>query len=113
MDNNDRRSALRLRQEERAVVRPVDAEESFSHAALYCSTIDISPSGIQIRSVASIPPGARVNIAIMLEGLNQVFYLAGKVKWCARLQDAENHTLGIEFQENDISDMTSWRRIFN
>ena len=111
-DHDARRKHPRLRREERAVIRQLNISgEDVTVSKYYCTTVDISPGGVQIQTKRAFPLGEQVEITINLEGHASPFNLSGVTRWIAPSKDEPGYVLGIELiTDNNIS---NWRRLFN
>jgi len=108
----DRRKHPRLRREERAVIRQLNISgEDVTVSKYYCTTVDISPGGLQIQTKKPFPLGEQVEITINLEGQNGAFNLSGVTRWIAPSKDEPGYVLGIELINNNS--MAGWRRMFH
>jgi Tfp pilus assembly protein PilZ len=108
----DRRRHPRLRREERAVIRQLNISgEDVTVSKYYCTTVDISPGGLQIQTKKPFPLGEQVEITINLEGQNNAFNLSGVTRWIAPSKDEPGYVLGIELINNN--GMAGWRRMFH
>ncbi len=66
----------------------------------YCTTVDISPGGLQIQTKKPFPLGEQVEITINLEGQNGAFNLSGVTRWIAPSKDEPgSYVLGIELDQ--------------
>lgn len=112
VSHDDRRKHPRLRREERAVIRQLNISgEDVTVSKYYCTTVDISPGGVQIQTKRAFPLGEQVEITINLEGNPTPFNLSGVTRWIAPSSGEPGYVLGIELiTDNNIS---NWRRLFN
>ena len=112
VDHDERRKHPRLRREERAVIRQLNISgEDVTVSKYYCTTVDISPGGVQIQTKRAFPLGEQVEITINLEGNPSPFNLSGVTRWIAPSSGEPGYVLGIELiTDNNIS---NWRRLFN
>ncbi|MBU6510647.1 MAG: PilZ domain-containing protein [Gammaproteobacteria bacterium] len=110
----DRRKYPRLRREERAVLHRADSgDDDPAVNVLYCKTVDISPTGLQVRAKQQLPPGEPVDVVISLEGYGDSFHLRGESRWCRPAEGTDEFLLGVELLPVEGSDLALWRRIFN
>src|SRR5215469_5390982 len=108
----ERRKHPRLRREERAVIRQLNISgEDVTVSKYYCTTVDISPGGLQIQTKKPFPLGEQVEITINLEGQNGAFNLSGVTRWIAPSKSEPGYVLGIELINNNS--MANWRRLFH
>ena len=112
VDHDERRKHPRLRREERAVIRQLNISgEDVTVSKYYCTTVDISPGGLQIQTKKPFPLGEQVEVTINLEGQNGAFNLSGVTRWIAPSKGEPGYVLGVELiTDNNIS---TWRRLFN
>ena len=112
VDHDERRKHPRLRREERAVIRQLNISgEDVTVSKYYCTTVDISPGGVQIQTKRAFPLGEQVEITINLEGHPAAFNLSGVTRWIAPSKGEPGYVLGVELiTDNNIS---NWRRLFN
>jgi len=111
-DHDERRKHPRLRREERAVIRQLNISgEDVTVSKYYCTTVDISPGGVQIQTKRAFPLGEQVELTVNLEGHPSAFNLSGVTRWIAPSKGEPGYVLGIELiTDNNIS---NWRRLFN
>ncbi len=108
----DRRRHPRLRKEERAVIRQLNISgEDVTVSKYYCTTVDISPGGLQIQTKKAFPLGEQVEITINLEGQAAAFNLSGVTRWIAPSKAEPGYVLGIELITNNS--ISNWKRMFN
>ena len=111
-DHDERRKHPRLRREERAVIRQLNISgEDVTVSKYYCTTIDISPGGLQIQTKKPFPLGEQVEISINLEGQNGAFNLSGVTRWIAPSKGEPGYVLGIELINNN--GISGWKRMFH
>ena len=114
MVNNpeDRRRFQRIQKEERAIIRQLNISgEDVTVSRFHCTTLDISPSGLQIHTKKSFPLGEQVEITVNLEGQGGAFSLSGVTRWIEPSKEAPGYVLGVELINNNS--MSLWRRIFH
>ena len=112
VSHDERRKHPRLRREERAVIRQLNISgEDVTVSKYYCTTVDISPGGVQIQTKRAFPLGEQVEITINLEGHPAAFNLSGVTRWIAPSKGEPGYVLGIELiTDNNIA---GWRRLFH
>ncbi len=108
----ERRRYARLRREERVILRKLNDDDP-PDAELYCSTVDISPSGLQVRLRKALLPGEPVDVVLQIEGYVNPFHLTGETKWCVPLRGENTYLAGVEIRATQNRDFTFWRRVFN
>lgn len=108
----ERRRHPRLRKEERAVIRMLNISgEDVTVSKYYCTTVDISPTGLQIRTRKVFPVGEQVEINLTLEGYETAFNLSGITRWISDSKDEPGYVIGIELITNNS--IANWRRLFH
>jgi Tfp pilus assembly protein PilZ len=108
----ERRKFPRLRREERAVIRMLNISgEDVTVSKYYCTTVDISATGLQILTKKPFPIGEQVEIVINLEGQGNSYSLSGITRWIAPSKGEPGFVLGIELI-ND-KNITNWKNIFH
>lgn len=111
---DERRRFPRMRREERAVLREINkSDDDPVRGTHYCTTLDISPTGLQIRLKRELQAGEPVAVDIHLEGYGESFHLCGETKWCRQLPGEAAYLAGVEILDIDGGNATSWRRVFN
>jgi hypothetical protein len=114
MKSDERRKYPRMRREEQAVIRRMDdPDEDLVHTTLYCKTIDVSPTGMQVRLKKALQSGEKVDVIIQVEGYGNSFHLRGEIKWCRELNGEDACLAGIQVIDTGNSDLASWKRVFN
>jgi hypothetical protein len=74
-----------------------------------CDTLDVSHSGLRVRTSESVTVGAILQIGVELPDETEPFYLVGQVRW--RMQDKENPgswIAGFEVLHSLGSDIEQW-----
>jgi Tfp pilus assembly protein PilZ len=108
----EKRKHPRLRREERAVIRQLNISgEDVTVSKYYCTTIDISPGGLQIHTKKPFALGEQVEITINLEGQGPGYNLSGITRWIAPSKGEPGFVLGIELINNNS--ITNWKHLFH
>jgi hypothetical protein len=111
-DQSDKRRHPRLMREETLSIRPISGGHDTPEGdAVYCSTVDMSAAGVQVKVPESLPEGQLLDIWIaMLDDLG-TYHLRGKVNW-VRPGDGGTLVAGIEVML-DSEDLRGWQDLFN
>lgn len=77
-----------------------------------CSTIDISKSGIQIKSLQPLAVNSVLDLSIMLDGSTREFLVTGNVKWCKH-STGVSHAVGIQLKSRSgtPTDLDDWKKL--
>lgn len=112
----EKRRHPRLLREEILSIKLIAPPTDFAHQgeAIYCSTRDLSASGMQININVEMPVGQEVDIWIVLLENKGTFHLNGKVSWI-RHQDDDHEPgewlAGLAL-EADSEDLAAWQALF-
>lgn len=115
MEKESRREP-RIIREDTLSLRLVDNERRTPQpdASFYCSTVDISASGMQILLTDPLPIQQLVEIWIVLADNLGTYNLIGKINRLVELDDPDEpdgFLTGVELQ-NDSPDIRAWRELF-
>lgn len=111
---DERRKHERKPIQDRAVIhRQAEALDAAS-ATLYCTTVDISAAGLQLKLKQALDAGERIDIVIHVPGYKDSFHLRGEARWSAPGRD-KHYFLGIEIDEGagQSRDLSAWRKLFS
>jgi Tfp pilus assembly protein PilZ len=108
----ERRSAPRLTRRERLVIRPFTPKSGAYMTTIYCSTVDISPQGLQVQLDYTLPVGHVLDLSVKLEREQQRFKLAGEIRWVNKMTTGDAYRLGLLLRERGCTDIKRWRRLF-
>ena len=99
--------------QDRAVIHR-QAEQDPAHSTLYCTTVDISPAGLQLKLRQALEKGERIDIVIHVPGHKDSFHLRGEARWSAPTRQDKTFLLGIEIDagSTESRDLSAWRKIF-
>jgi len=102
MENNELRKEHRVPKQESVYIEVLtSSSKSDKGLVVECSTHDISPSGIKVRSHYPIKQGSLK------------YLLTGEVKWCNQLNDEPTYNCGFELVDAEHSDIKLWRELFD
>lgn len=112
----DNRREPRIIREDTLSLRLIDHERSIPqpNARFYCSTVDISASGMQILLNDALPIQQLVEIWIVLADNLGTYNLIGKINRVVELDDPDEpdgFLTGVELQ-NHSPDIRTWRELF-
>ena len=110
---DERRRYERRSMQDRAVVHR-QAVQDPTHSTLYCTTVDISPAGLQLKLRQALEKGERLDIVIHVPGHKESFHLRGETRWSSTTQHDKTFLLGIEIDagETQSRDISAWRKLF-
>lgn len=83
-----------------------------AHATLYCTTVDISLAGLQLRLKQALAVGEPVELVVHVPGHPGSFRLRGETRWCAAAQGDKSYLLGIELAGVEDPEYEDWRNLF-
>lgn len=109
---DERRRYERRAVQDRAVIHR-QAEDP-AHQTLYCTTVDISPAGLQLKLRQALEQGEHIDIVIHVPGHKETFHLRGETRWSSPTRQDKTFLLGIEIDSGatEHHDLSAWRRIF-
>ena len=110
---DERRRHERRVVQDRAVIHR-QAVQDPTHSTLYCTTVDISPAGLQLKLRQALEKGERIDIVIHVPGHKDSFHLRGETRWSASTSQDKTFLLGIEIDtgEHGSRDLSAWRKLF-
>lgn len=110
---DERRRYTRKAVQDRAVLHR-QAEPNSPHATLYCTTVDISAAGLQLKLKQALDRGEQVDVVIHVPGQKESFHLRGEARWTAPAREDKLYHLGIEIDTRDGAsrDLALWRKLF-
>ena len=109
--NEERRRHPRKTVHDRAVIHR-QATADPAHSTLYCTTVDISAAGLQLKLKQALETGERIDIVIHVPGHKDSFHLRGETRWNASVKSDKSFLLGIEIEGEDSRDISAWRKLF-
>ena len=75
---------------------------------LSCTTIDVSPNGLQISCSQEIPVGCVIDLWVDDSARPGKFFLSSEVRW-SREKQAGNFHVGVQLLEGAATDIQEWR----
>lgn len=111
---DERRGHRRKAMQDRAVIHRQAEELDTANSTLYCTTVDISPAGLQLKLKQALAAGERIDIVIHVPGHKDSFHLRGEARWSAPAKD-KNFFLGIQIDEGaeQSRDLSAWKKLFS
>lgn len=111
--NHERRRHPRKTVQDRAVIHRQATPTDPAHSTLYCTTVDISAAGLQLKLKQALEAGERIDIVIHVPGHKDSFHLRGETRWSAPVKQDKSFLLGIEIEEGEGSrDFSAWKKLF-
>jgi len=110
----EKRSEIRIHRGAQILVQITDcAQDTGLVGALYeCSSLDLSLSGVKIKSSDEIPSGSRLDIWLDLKPEPRKYHLMGDVCWTKRMaQHGDVYNLGIHLRNSCATDIEEWQKI--
>ena len=110
---DERRRYERRAVQDRAVIHR-QAVQDPTHSTLYCTTVDISPQGLQLKLRQALEQGEQIDIVIHVPGHRESFHLRGETRWSSPTRQDKTFLLGIEIDPGatESHDLSAWRKIF-
>lgn len=110
---DERRRYERRAVQDRAVIHR-QAVQDPTHSTLYCTTVDISPQGLQLKLRQALELGEQIDIVIHVPGHRESFHLRGETRWSSPTRQDKTFLLGIEIDPGttETHDLSAWRKIF-
>ncbi|MFT5710681.1 MAG: hypothetical protein ACI8QT_001379 [Halioglobus sp.] len=88
-----------------------DIENNQPGEIIQCTTLDVSLSGLRVGINRALEVGAILQVGVDLSEAEDIFYLAGEVKWCCRDDKGETVWLaGFELLNATDTDLEFWRQ---
>ena len=101
----------RLKDYGHAIIQIVNAEDPALCGHRFNSeVIDLSSKGIRISADKAIT-GAQIDCLIKIRHMKQRFFLMGEVRW-AGIEATGEVQLGVEFFDDEITNLDEWRVLF-
>lgn len=82
------------------------------HATLYCTTVDVSAEGLQLRIRQALEAGEPVVLVVHMPGQSGSFRLHGETRWCAAANHDKSYLLGVQLTGMDAPEFEEWRNLF-
>jgi c-di-GMP-binding flagellar brake protein YcgR len=111
---DERRRYARKTVQDRAVIHR-QAVADPAHSTLYCTTVDISAAGLQLKLKQALEAGERIDIVIHVPGHKDSFHLRGEARWSTPVREGKSFLLGIQIDGEDVGsqDLSAWRKLFD
>ncbi len=112
----NKRQTTRYFRHDRLLVQILAASESMDIAdrTFVCKSVDASLNGMKIELDREIAVGSLVDLWASFEGMEQKFYLRGRVCWCYELgSESAQFQLGVELEEAFATDYERWRSLIS
>ncbi len=110
MKPQERRRHPRKPVQDRAVIHR-KAQEA-PHATLYCTTVDISASGLQLKLKQALERGERVELVVHVPGHQGSFRLQAVTRWTAPLGADKSYLMGVEIVGVEDPAYGDWQKLF-
>ncbi len=110
--SQDHRHHERINLEQRVFIELVSPEMGSSQPGeiATCSTVDISPEGLQVRLEKQLTVDSILQIGVEMPAGRETLYLAAEVVWCRPAQaPASGYSAGLRVLNADGSDVGDWR----
>jgi hypothetical protein len=111
---DERRRQERKQVQDRAVIHRQAEALDPAHSTLYCTTVDISAAGLQLKLKQALDAGERIDIVIHVPGHKDSFHLRGETRWSTASRD-KNFFLGIQIDDGagQSRDLSAWKKLFS
>ncbi len=104
-----------MRQREEVTLRIIESDqaEALRGRMLYCSSVDLSATGLQIEVDCEAPEGCVLDMWVEIKGRRGRFYLTGVVRWCRAVEGSpESFAVGIELRASEATEEEDWAGLF-
>jgi hypothetical protein len=109
MEDHDKRREFRRESSERLFVQIVTSEDrDLIGTTISCEAVDISASGLQIRTQVPIPVGCRLDLWVDNRASPGKFFLSSDVRWVAPV--VSGFLAGVELKDSPATDIEEWQR---
>ena len=112
MNKHDRekRREFRRNSNNRLFVQIVNSDDpDLVGTTISCATIDISASGLRIRTDSLIPASSQLDIWVDNNAGPGKFFLSSEVKWAKIREDG--FEVGVELHDGAATDIDQWRQL--
>jgi|SRR5215469_5838520 len=109
MKHEERRRHPRKPVEQRAVVHH---RAETAPVTLYCTTVDISLEGLQLRIRQALAAGEPVELVVHMAGHAGAFHLRGETRWCTPAGLDKSYLLGVQLTGMEEPELEDWRNLF-
>ena len=109
----DRRAHPRLRERDSVVVTVLSAPEvpELEDKTFFCTTEDLSPSGLRLRLHVRVPIGAVLGLRVAFTLPLGTFRHIGRAAWVRELRPDKLYAVGVEFSYTLGARGSAWRDI--
>lgn len=108
----DRRVLDRIGTDQRVVVRRLESKGmDVAFDKLYCTVVDVSPSGFRLMSTQRLDVGDELEVTLRPEGFSREHTLQGLIRWCGPAGDVAGFFLGVELVNQ--RHLRAWCKEFN
>ncbi|PIP80289.1 MAG: hypothetical protein COW84_06040 [Gammaproteobacteria bacterium CG22_combo_CG10-13_8_21_14_all_40_8] len=77
------------------------------------TTLDVSASGLRVKTEQNLPVGNIFDICIQLTDYSKTFLLTAEIKWCTASSINNEFLAGLEVQPALGTDYLYWKRFFD
>lgn len=111
----ERRRHRRLKHKEQIFIQIIESDRvpALRGTTVYCSSVDVSLSGMQIELDREAPPGCVLDMWVEVKGRRGRFFLSGEVRWCSADERRVRYQVGIELNEGDATQAKGWAALFS
>ena len=110
---DERRSQPRIVRVHKIFLQVVDDQAADEEPRLLrCTCENLSPTGLAINLVESVPEDARVQLWINVEDCDERFLLAGTVRWSRPAAHQLLHEIGVELQDDPSGELERWAALW-
>lgn len=117
MENKlNKRQSVRYIRHDSLLVQILAASEAMDIAerTFVCKSVDASINGFKIELDREIAIHSLLDLWASFEGVEEKFYLRGRVCWCYELaSDSAQFQLGVELEEAFATDYEKWRALIS
>ena len=105
----DRRSEYRMDNKTVIFVEVCSASPEHNNKTdvILCTSLDISPSGIQVQMDKEVPMGSIIRLCADFGNERDPIYLIGETRWIKTEEDLFN--IGFELLDAENSDISEWQ----
>ncbi|MBT7333625.1 MAG: PilZ domain-containing protein [Gammaproteobacteria bacterium] len=116
LSENDQRIHPRLISEDRLFLQILQCKDqpSLTGTTLACTTVDMSMSGLQLKTNQPLPLGSTLEIWIDVAMHPSKFFLTGEVRWTRPTMSHDDkgdelYFIGIQLKTGTATDLLNWR----
>lgn len=110
---SDKRDVLRtgLAEAVRIAVFQPDAEAESWCKVLATETVDVSLTGMRIRSDVAVAPDHLFDLCVAFHGDPRRYLLTGESRWCRFDEAQQQYEVGIAIQKGEGTDASEWEKL--